>query len=899
MRRPVVEFKILGPLVVQADDGAPIEVARVSQRQTLMVFLLKAARPCPGALLIEAMWPESQMPGDPADALRTRILALRRQVPGGHQRLETHPYGYQLTIRPGELDADRFRALAADGRTALDGGDAGEAARLLQEAVDLWREPTWQDLPPTPSMTAAAARLDEQRQEAQDALAEARLALGQHRAIVAQLRGRVTAEPLREHTWALLMIALYRCGQKSQALDAYGRVRAVTVTEYGQDPSPELERVRQQILDDDPALGWDAPAAAAPPGAVLAGAAQPPRYPVCQLPAEPTDFTGRAAESAAMARRLAGRAATAVTVITGLAGAGKTSLALHAAHQARPQFGDGQLFADLGGSRNPRDPQDVLAEMLRALGVPPGGIPVPAAERAAMYRSLLAGSQVLVVLDDATAAAQIRPLLPGTAGAAVIVTSRSRLPDLDSAIRVEVGQLSPGEAVALLSKVSGRQLAGGDAAAAAGVVTACECLPLAVRAAGARLAARPQMPAAALAHSLADAGRILSELAIGDLSVRRSIAASYGALDGRSRRAWRLLAAHGPEEMPPWLPAALLGETYTDRAGIAEQLASAGMLVEIGHASGARYRMPALWRAYGRDQLEPGDLTLAGPALKFLHTAWLELADAADQHLPRLPNVPDPPRLTCSIAPAAAASTAAEATAWFDAERPNLLAAARRVLEEGQTELAADIASRMLAYQCQRGQQDEAEKLWLAVVYGTPGSGALAARARYRLAVLDVSQGRPAAAMRRLGYCMDAFELCGDRRALADAQCLAATAAAANWDLRAALGYAGKSLANAREEGDTRLISLSLAVYGAVTASLGRGTEGIRCCEEALAIAATLNESCWALVFQALKHARYSAGREPAAGWQARGPGLFPAGLSQSSSGAGPAPGTAPWLEAG
>ncbi len=240
----------------------------------------------------------------------------------------------------------------------------------------------------------------------------------------------------------------------------------------------------------------------------------------------------------------------AVTVITGPPGAGKTALALKAAHLAKAEFPDGQLYAGLGGIGQARDPLDILRELLRSVGVPPGRIPPGLAERASLYRSVLAGRRVLLLADDAASAAQVRPLLPGTADSAVVVTSSSRLADLEGASNLSLTGLTVDEAVALLGKIAGWQRVQAEPGAAAAIAMACAGLPLALRIAGARLAADPARRVADLATAMADTSRLLGELSIGDLSVSRRLDSAWRALDPCSRKALRTLATAGLRDLP-------------------------------------------------------------------------------------------------------------------------------------------------------------------------------------------------------------------------------------------------------------------------------------------------------------------------------------------------------------
>jgi DNA-binding SARP family transcriptional activator len=562
----VLRFSILGPLAAEADDGTALNIARPSQRTTLAVLLTLASQPVTKAALIDALWGDNP-PGDPETALRVRIRDLRRAL-GAHDCLETHQQGYRIRVRPGELDADNFRSLVAHGRAALDGGNTEDSARVLDQACRLWREPPLADLPDTPAMRTAATALLEQLRDAREWLGDARLALGQHHEVLGQVRDAVASEPLREHPHVQLMLALYRCGQKAAALAAYGRLRDLTTRELGQEPGPEAREMLGMILDDSPYLQArprvGRPGSSRGPGGVLAVMldSRPAWTPVCQLPAPPPDFTGRVAVIHELARQMVvvppvtGRSATvvtgpAVTVISGPPGAGKTALGVKAAQLATADFPDGQLYVDLGGAGQPREPSEVLAELVRSLGVPDVRVPAEMAERAALYRSLLARRRVLVLADDAATAAQVRPLLPGTPGSAILITSSRWLADVEGARHVTVSALSAAEAGGLLCKIVGKDRVDAEPDGFAAVIAACAGLPLALRIAGARIAADPALRLADFAGTLADDGRLLTELVVGDLSVRRRLDAAWFGLDVNGRRTLRTLALTHLRDLAP------------------------------------------------------------------------------------------------------------------------------------------------------------------------------------------------------------------------------------------------------------------------------------------------------------------------------------------------------------
>ena len=648
-----MRFKILGPLEIEDEEERPVTVTRRLHRATLSLLLLNAGQPCSVAAMINALWGDNP-PLSPDVSLRSCVYGIRKLLPD-NQRLRTHPAGYLIHVEPGELDLHSFRHLVADGREALDNGNPLDAASALAQALDLWRDPPVADLPDV----RAKDKLLDQRREAQDALLDARLALGRHRQVLAELRSIVAADPLREHAWAQLMTALYRSGARAEALAAYGKLRLALVSAYGIEPGPELADLHRKVLADDPALMLPAQAGtelALRPGpakeerrpsvSALPDAAPAPAlaHPPCQLPASVTDFTGRERELADLLARLPADG-MAISVITGMPGVGKTALAVHAGHLRADAFPDGQLCARLDQAGSPRDPQIVLGELLRGLGVPPGDIPVSSFEREAMYRSALAGRRVLVLMDGASSAAQVRPLLPGTAGCAVLVTSRSRLADVDGAKIIELGGMLPVDAVSLLGKISGREMIGGNAESALAIAALCGYLPLAIRIAGARLADDPDLAVPGLAELLYDDGSRLDELSVGDQSVRARFAAAARGLSGTARAVLALLAAVGSRDAPGWLVASMLFEDPAANL-VAPALANVGLLHRVhgvpttGGSKGPVYRMHPLVRAYAGELLAEANPGLIGAATgRLLASGWLELANGGDSAvLDRLPH---------------------------------------------------------------------------------------------------------------------------------------------------------------------------------------------------------------------------------------------------------------------
>jgi DNA-binding SARP family transcriptional activator len=673
-----VRFRILGPLEITDDAGAPVVITRPLHRSALALLLLNAGRPCSARSLAVGLWGDNP-PLSPDVSLRSCVYGIRKTLPDA-RRLRTHAAGYLITAGPGELDLDDFRDLARRGREALDAGNARLAATLLSQAVDLWRDPPLADLPATP----ARERLLGQQKEAQVALTDARLAVGEHRQMLTDLRGVVASDPLHEHAWAQLITALYRSGARTEALAEFGKLRMTLISAYGIDPGPELQDLHQRILADDPDLMLS-PAAIAPaqptPGMLTTPASSPPPatqvlaavptepwspkpvraepgrwQPMCQLPKAIADLTGRATELARL-RSVLSRRGMSITVVTGMLGVGKTALAVQAAQAAKAWFPDGQLFASLDDGGRPRDPQVVLGELLRGLGVPAASIPAAKFEREALFRSILSGRRVLLVADGASSAAQVKPLLPATAGSAVVVTSRARLPDLEGARLIELGALDPANAVLMLARISGRNIgnaywdaaedAGTEAAdtdadeteagAAKAIATACGYLPLALRIAGARLADDPELTVTDLAILLSDESRRLDELAVGQASIRTRLAAAAHGVSATARHALALLAGGQGRAAG----AAFSEDPKMNK--VARELADAGLLDQVAgngnhasdnhgsghhgngnHGYGRSYQVHPLVRAYAHDLLAAADPGFAGSATgRLLESGWL------------------------------------------------------------------------------------------------------------------------------------------------------------------------------------------------------------------------------------------------------------------------------------
>ncbi|WP_061300636.1 AfsR/SARP family transcriptional regulator [Herbidospora cretacea] len=595
---------VLGPLTLMADDVA-IPLRSAKQRLLLAGLISRANTIVPMDRLHGLLW--DAPPPSAKENLRLYVYQLRRAV-GDMECIVRHPSGYALSVRTGELDAHLFESRAAEGARALADGDPARAGDLLSEALALWRGPAYDDLAGIPFLHQEARRLDELRLATGERRFEADLALGRHADLVGELTAQVARHPGREGLRGLLMLALHRAGRRADALEVYRSGRRRTVAEHGREPGPDLVGLHAAMLRSDPSLE--------PPRQRVARHAEGPAeqlVPVpAQLPPSVAGFTGRDAELARLDRILADRSAKGVPAfagVTGMGGVGKTGLAVHWAHRVAHLFPDGQLYADLHGYAEHIEPvavENVVDGFLRALGVPGSRIPPDPEERAGLLRSALAGRRVLMVLDNARNAAQVRALLPGSATCAAVVTSRDSLDSLvsrDGAQVVRLGTLAADDALTVLADVAGASRLRDDPAAVR-LAALCDGLPLALRIAGARLAGRPDVTPADLAERFADERRRLDELAHGDLRLRTHFELSYRSLAPAEARLFRLLGLLDTASFATWVGAALLDGDLPAAHELIEQLVAA-QLLEVDCSSPhhpPRYHFHDLVRLYARER---------------------------------------------------------------------------------------------------------------------------------------------------------------------------------------------------------------------------------------------------------------------------------------------------------
>ncbi|MFE2726279.1 BTAD domain-containing putative transcriptional regulator [Kitasatospora sp. NPDC059327] len=598
-----LRFQVLGPVQARRGQEA-LALGSPQQQAVLTCLLLQQGRLVTTQDLVDGIWGERPPPQAIA-ALRTYVSRLRtviephREVRAPAAVLVSLPDGYALRISPDALDLTVFESTVSEAAAARADGDPVEAHRLLVSALALW---SGRAIPgvPGPYADTQRLRLAERHVTVWEERCAAALEIGLHTEVVAELSSLTAEHPLRERLRELLMLALYRCGRQAEALGVYTDTRKLLIEELGVEPGAGLSSMHARILAGDPTL-----TAPHPPRPALSGSREEPATGApapAQLPADVSDFSGRAglvAELRAVLQGATGQAVV-VTSLAGIGGVGKTTLAVHVAHSVRADFPDGQLYVDLrGAGASPADPAVVLGDFLHSLGT--AEVPDSLEQRAALYRSLLANRRMLILLDNARDADQLRPLIPGVSGSAVLATSRSRLAGIPGAHLVDVEELTPAEALALFSAIVGEQRVASEPEAALAVVTSCGFLPLAVRIAAARLAGRPRWSVSDLARRLADQRRRLDELQLGNLAVETTIGLGYGQLRPDEARAFRLLSLVDSPDLPLDAAAALLGEDEARAEQLTEALVEANMLECF---TPGRYRYHDLLRLYAQRQNE-------------------------------------------------------------------------------------------------------------------------------------------------------------------------------------------------------------------------------------------------------------------------------------------------------
>ncbi|MFE0579968.1 BTAD domain-containing putative transcriptional regulator [Streptomyces sp. NPDC058874] len=763
------------------------------------MLLLESGRVVPVTRLVEATW-EQDPPVTAAHQVRKAVADLRRRIPAGTEVIATDGPGYRAVVTDDQVDLLEFDALTGKAGQALREGRRPAAAEALRSALALWRGSVLSGMGGR-VIEAAATALEERRLAAADQFFDLSLALGESGDLISGLRALITQHPLRETLRGQLMLALYRSGRQAEALKEYGEVRELLVDELGIDPGPRLARLYEAILRDSPELAAPerpaaepaAPAGAVPEPDVPAPAAAPePAFPVpvpavgppapaervpgqpqapphaaatsgdapCTLPYDLPDFTGRTRELAELFdyARGSGRGGdryARVVAVDGMGGMGKTTLAVRAAHQLADRYPDGQLHIDLHGftpGGKPVSAAAALDSLLRTLGTPGDRIPEDLEGRSALWRTKLDGRRMLLLLDNAVDAAQIRPLLPVSPGSLTLITSRGRLLDLDGVEWVSIGMMEPEDSTSLMTETLGEARVAAEPEASAELARLCGHLPLALRIATARLRNRPRWTVRYLVERLRDETRRMDELSSGERSVAATLRLSYLAMDEEYRTAFRILSLYPCAGTDVYSAAALLGTSVRDAEDALEFLLDVHLVrqPDIG-----LYTFHDLVRSFAQSLRGPATADDDAAAVERLLSYYMTASDAACEVL-----FPGRERRPSGIAPYEGERPvfrdAEQALNWFVREQAGLLAAVALAERSGHDRYAACLSRNVGFHLYAQGQLD---------AFWSVGHLAVAASRRLDdLSLLGISLSNLGAACWKLGRFEEGLEVATEAR---------------------------------------------------------------------------------------------------------------------------------------
>jgi DNA-binding SARP family transcriptional activator len=687
----VVHIGVLGPLEVST-NGHLVEISGLMLRRLLVLFVSRPGVPIDADALAEQLW-QGCPPRTSRKTVAVYVHRLRRTL-GSDELISFGPAGYTFIADGVGVDAVTFDQLA---QQALSG--PAPDRDMIARALALWRGPAFQGFADMPTVEQAAQRMSEMRAGLLEQHFELALEAGQHTEIAGAVREAIAEFPYRERLYAHLMVALYRSGRRVEALEVYRDVYRLLTNDLGVEPMADLQRLHTRILNSDAALALERVETAGVPA---------------QLPAAIVDFTGRSGQLSEMDAWAAGPR-TAPLLVTGGAGLGKTSLAIHWGSRYAATTGAGHLYLNLRGhsADPPLRPIDALSYFLRSLGAAPEQIPVDVVEAAALFRSRVAPLHLLVVIDNAASAEQVRPLLPGGPANLVIITSRERLSGLvarDSARRISLDGFTDSEAVELLGRMIGTDRVGQESDSARTLARLCGYQPLALRVAAANLTGGAYRSIAALVDDITDATwpRPFDLVDEPDAGPRAALDHSYGRLEPDHQRLFRLLSAVPGPDFTLTAADSLTGDHEGDVERALQRLANAHL---VEQQRPGRFSLHDLIQRYAwTASMETDEPAVRQTALNGLLRYYLRSCDAAATVA-----YPQVIRLEWTepdgSGPAESFEEHAGAIEWLDDERANLIAAIKAAVDSGDATSACLLADMMRGYFSIRRLRSE----WLEV----------------------------------------------------------------------------------------------------------------------------------------------------------------------------------------
>jgi DNA-binding SARP family transcriptional activator len=693
-----MQVRLLGPVdVVDGDVAQPIPGLR--RRAVLAVLGLAAGDPVSIERLVEVVW-DGAPPARALNTLQSNISYLRGLL-GGRDAIVARPPGYRL-YTDGGTDLDLARQLIGQARRS---DNPAEHVRLLESALLLWRGRPLADVAGLSWLDSQADRLAQLRLDALHDLHGARLALGEHITLIAELENLIREHPYQERFHRHLMLAYYRAGRQADALSAYQQLRRRLADELATEPALELRELEAAILRQSASLDPPGHAEAPERRSVTEGAAEVPR----QLPADLGGFVGRLDHLADLDRQLENsRDGVTIRVISGTAGVGKTALAVHWAHRVAHRFPDGQLYVNLRGfdpAGAPMAPAEAIRGFLEAFGVPAARIPSGPDARAALYRTIVAGRRLLILLDNAADADQLRPLLPGAPCSLVVITSRDQLRALsvtDGAHPHPLDLMTRDEAREMLGRRIGATRLAAEPAAADDIIDGSYRLPLALAVVAARAATYPRLPLAALAAELRDDRGALQALAGGEaaVDVRAVLSWSYRQLSPDAARLFRLLGLHPGPDLTAAAVASLVALPPSRTPALLAELIRTNL---VGQPVPGRYAFHGLLRTYAWELTEHTETARQRrSAIRRLLDHYTHTADAANRLLgPTCDDAPPGP-VEPGVTPEPL-SDEAHALAWFMAERRVLFAAVALAARYDLQGPSRRLASALAAFSAKQG----------------------------------------------------------------------------------------------------------------------------------------------------------------------------------------------------